>query len=69
MKANFDINLPSIPGKNIRFKIQDVNTAAFWTQKARFNDNKALLTKNFVQSFQNFHESKRNDEIDTQPET
>lgn len=48
MKANFDINLPSIPGKNIRFKIQDVNTAAFWTQKARFNDNKALLTKNFV---------------------
>lgn len=55
MKANFEINLPSIPGKNIKFKIQDIKAAAFGTQKARFPDNKAILTKKFVESFHNFH--------------
>ena len=56
MKANFDISLPSIPGKNIKFKIQDIKSSAFGVQKARFPDNKSLLTKKFVESFSNFHE-------------
>ena len=55
MKANFDISLPSIPGKGIKFKIQDIKSTAFGTQKARFPDNKSLLTKKFVESFSNFH--------------
>ena len=55
MKANFDISLPSIPGKNIKFKIQDIKSSAFGVQKARFPDNKSLLTKKFVESFSNFH--------------
>ncbi len=59
MKANFQINLPSIPGKTIKFKIQDIKTAAFGVQKARFADNKALLTKKFVDSFHNFHPIKQ----------
>lgn len=57
MKANFDISLPSIPGKNIKFKIQDIKSTVFGTQKTRFPDNKSLLTKKFVESFSNFHES------------
>lgn len=48
MKASFEINLPSIPGKNIKFKIQDIKSSAFGAQKARFPDNKTILTKKFV---------------------
>lgn len=48
MRTNFDINLPTIPGKVIKFKIQDIKNKAFGTQVARFKDNKALLTKKFV---------------------
>jgi hypothetical protein len=66
MKANFEINLPSIPGKSIKFKIQDIKAAAFGVQKARFPDNKALLTKKFVDSFHNFHHTKRDDDTITQ---
>lgn len=54
MKANFEISLPSIPGKSIKFKIQDIKSAAFGVQKTRFPDNKANLTKKFIESFQNF---------------
>ena len=63
MKANFDISLPSIPGKTIKFKIQDIKSAAFGTQKARFSDDKSQLVKKFVDSFHNFHEPTKNDEI------
>lgn len=77
MKANFDISLPSIPGKNIKFKIQDIKSTAFGTQKARFPDNKSLLTKKFVESFSNFHEpdprsthgSSKDDDEETQAES
>lgn len=55
MKANFDISLPSIPGKCIKFKIQDIKSAAFGVQKARFPDDKSNLVKKFVDSFHNFH--------------
>ena len=48
MKTNFDINLPSIPGKYIKFKIQDIKSKAFGTQGARFKDNKGALTKKFI---------------------
>jgi len=37
MKTNFDINIPSIPGKIIKFKIQDIKSTAFGTQKNRFD--------------------------------
>ena len=55
MKTNFDISLPSIPGKNIKFKIQDIKASAFGSQKARFPDKKSVLTKKFIESFNNFH--------------
>ena len=58
MKTNFDISLPSIPGKTIKFKIQDIKTAAFGSQKARFLDKKSNLTKKFIESFNNFHSIK-----------
>ena len=58
MKTNFDISLPSIPGKSIKFKIQDIKAAAFGSQKARFPDNKSGLTKKFIDSFNNFHPTK-----------
>lgn len=48
MKTNFDINLPTIPGKSIKFKIQDIKSKAFGAQAARFKDNKGLLTKKFI---------------------
>jgi hypothetical protein len=48
MKPNFDISLPSIPGKTIKFKIQDIKQTAFGSQKSRFNDNKKGLTKKFI---------------------
>jgi hypothetical protein len=40
MKTHFDISIPSIPGKMIKFKIQDIKTTAFGSQKNRFNENK-----------------------------
>ena len=55
MKTNFDISLPSIPGKTIKFKIQDIKSAAFGSQKARSPDKKSALTKKFIDSFTNFH--------------
>lgn len=76
MKANFDISLPSIPGKSIKFKIQDIKSSAFGSQKSRFPDNKSLLTKKFVESFSNFHEpkpdeafTKKDDDQDTMAES
>jgi hypothetical protein len=48
MKTNFEINLPSIPGKCIKFKIQDIKSSAFGIQKPRFPDNKSNLTKKFI---------------------
>ena len=66
MKANFDISLPSIPGKCIKFKIQDIKSAAFGVQKARFPDDKSNLVKKFVDSFHNFHQPEQNDETATQ---
>ena len=58
MKPNFDISLPSIPGKSVKFKIQDIKQTSFGAQKVRFNDDKRGLTKKFIESFNNFHESK-----------
>jgi hypothetical protein len=55
MKTNFDISLPSIPGNVIKFKIQDIKSAAFGSQKARFADQKSILTQKFIDSFHNFH--------------
>jgi hypothetical protein len=55
MTSNFDINIPSIPGKIIKFKIQDIKSTAFGSQKLRFIDNKSVLTKKFIDSFNNFH--------------
>ena len=40
MKANFDINIPTIPSKTIKFKIQDIKSIGFNSQKQRFKDNK-----------------------------
>ena len=37
MKTNFDISLPTIPGKLMKFKIQDIKQTAFGSQKTRFN--------------------------------
>lgn len=54
MKTNFDINIPSIPGKIIKFKIQDIKSTAFGTQKNRFDQNKAFLTKKFYTIFSEF---------------
>lgn len=56
MKTNFDINIPSIPSKIIKFKIQDIKSTAFGSQRGRFNENKGFLTKKFVESFNNFKE-------------
>ena len=57
MKTNFDINLPTIPGKLIKFKIQDIKNKAFGSQATRFKDNKTALTKKFIESFSNFHQN------------
>lgn len=56
MKNNFDISIPSIPSKTIKFKIQDIKSTAFGTQRNRFHENKAFLTKKFIDSFANFKE-------------
>jgi hypothetical protein len=48
MKTNFDISIPSIPTKSIKFKIQDIKNTAFGSQRTRFQENKAFLTKKFV---------------------
>jgi hypothetical protein len=61
MKPNFEISLPSIPGKSIKFKIQDIKHSAFGSKKSRFTDNKKGLTKKFIDSFNNFHETKHRD--------
>lgn len=58
MRPNFDISLPSIPGKTIKFKIQDIKQTSFGSKKERFNENKRGLTKKFIESFNNFHENK-----------
>lgn len=55
MTNKFDINLPSIPSKITRFKIQDIKKTAFGSQKSRFKDMKSLLTNKFIDSFDNFH--------------
>ena len=54
MKTNFDINIPSIPSKRIKFKIQDIKTTVFGSQRNRFNENKTFLTQKFIESFNNF---------------
>jgi hypothetical protein len=64
MKTNFDINIPSIPSKIIKFKIQDIKSTAFGSQRGRFNENKGFLTKKFIESFNNFREKEQK----TQPE-
>lgn len=72
MKTNFDINIPSIPGKMIKFKIQDIKSTAFGTQKNRFDQNKTFLTNKFIQSFQNFHPKQQNkyeDNLETEAES
>lgn len=56
MKTNFDISIPSIPTKTIKFKIQDIKNTAFGSQRNRFLENKGFLTKKFVESFSNFAE-------------
>jgi hypothetical protein len=56
MKTNFDINIPSIPSNIIKFKIQDIKSTAFGSQRGRFNENKGFLTKKFIESFNNFHQ-------------
>ena len=45
---NFEINLPTIPSKRIRFKIQDIKASAFGSEKIRFPERKSFLTKRFV---------------------
>lgn len=59
MKTNFDISIPSIPTRTIKFKIQDIKSTAFGSQRNRFLENKAFLTKKFVESFNNFSEKPR----------
>jgi hypothetical protein len=56
MKTNFDISIPSIPTKRIKFKIQDIKNTAFGSQKNRFKEDKSFLTKKFIESFNNFKE-------------
>jgi hypothetical protein len=36
MQNSFTINIPSIPSKRIKFKIQDVKQQGFGSQKIRF---------------------------------
>lgn len=71
MKTNFDINIPSIPTRMIKFKIQDIKTTAFGSQRNRFHDNKTFLTKKFIESFQNFHQPapKDSDAAETEAES
>jgi hypothetical protein len=45
--------LPTIPGKDLKFKIQDVRMKGFLTREARFKDDKEYLTKRFINSFAN----------------
>ena len=66
MRNNFDINIPSIPSRTIKFKIQDIKTTAFGSQKKRFQENKGFLTKKFIDSFNNFREKNREIEEETQ---
>ncbi|CAM6002820.1 unnamed protein product [Sphagnum balticum] len=54
MQGSFAINIPSIPSKAIRFKVQDVKTRSFGSQKQRFPEDKTYLTERFVNSFSNF---------------
>lgn len=54
MRTNFDISIPSIPTRTIKFKIQDIKSTAFGSQRNRFIDNKSFLTKKFIESFANF---------------
>jgi hypothetical protein len=69
MKNNFDINIPSIPSRGIKFKIQDIKTTAFGSQKNRFNENKSFLTKKFIESFSNFKEKVVEKEKEMETET
>ena len=55
MSNKFDISLPSIPSKIIRFKIQDIKRPAFGSQRSRFIPQKSALTTKFINSFDNFH--------------
>lgn len=63
----FDITLPSIPGKNIKFKIQDIKSIGFSRQAPRFKEDKTFLTKRFIDSFKNFQE--KNDADESEAET
>ena len=58
MKNDFDISLPSIPSKNMRFKLQAIFKPAFGSIKERFPDRKSSLTYKFISSFNNLHEQK-----------
>jgi len=44
MKANFRINLPSIPSSVIKFKVQDYKTEGFLSKDIRFSNDKSRLT-------------------------
>jgi hypothetical protein len=49
----------------IKFKIQDIKSTAFGSQRNRFNENKAFLTKKFIESFNNFREKEAKEVIET----
>lgn len=70
MKTNFDINIPSIPSRMIKFKIQDIKSTAFGSQRNRFCENKSFLTKKFIESFNNFQQrTEKSDENPTEAES
>ena len=48
MLQSFDISLPSIPTKNIRFKHINEQKAAFGTERTRFPQNRTLLKKQLI---------------------
>jgi hypothetical protein len=54
VRSNFEVSVPSIPGRRIRFKIQDIKASGFGSQQERFARNKVFLTKHFIGSFNNF---------------
>jgi hypothetical protein len=53
--ATFKINLPSIPGKAIRLRVQDVTQKGFLGREHRFHSDKSKLTSEFTETFDNLH--------------
>jgi hypothetical protein len=36
LRSNFEVSIPSIPGRRIKYKIQDIKSSAFGSQQERF---------------------------------